>query len=254
GYSYQWNNGATPISGATNATYSATTAGTYNVTLGSTGCSATSANTTVTVNPVPAVPTISGTPLTFCSGSSVTLTASDATGGVSYQWYNGGSAISAATNATYGASASGTYTVQATLSGCSSTSTGTTVTVNTTPPTPTVSGSPTTFCAGGSVTLSATPATGYSYQWNNGATPISGATNATYSATTAGTYNVTLGSTGCSATSANTTVTVNPVPAVPTISGTPLTFCSGSSVTLTASDATGGVSYQWYNGGTIIGG
>ncbi|MBK9418905.1 MAG: hypothetical protein IPN62_16895, partial [Flavobacteriales bacterium] len=44
---------------------------------------------------------------------------------------------------------------------------------------------------------------------------------------------------GCSATSAGTTVTVNPNPATPTISaGGPLTFCAGGSVTLTSSSAT----------------
>ena len=69
------------------------------------------------------------------------------------------------------------------------------------------------FCAGGSVTLSANTGTGLTYQWNNGGTAISGATAATYSASAAATYTVTVkNSGGCSATSSGTVVTSNAAP------------------------------------------
>ena len=113
------------------------------------GCqSLPSAATVVTVNPVPATPTISASgPLTFCAGGSVTLTSS---AGTSYLWSTG------ATTASISVTASGSYTVQVTnASGCQSLpSAATVVTVNPVPATPTISASgPLTFCAGGSVTL-----------------------------------------------------------------------------------------------------
>ncbi|MBL8002318.1 MAG: T9SS type A sorting domain-containing protein, partial [Flavobacteriales bacterium] len=109
------------------------------------------------------------------------------------------------------------------------------------PATPTISaGGPTTFCAGGSVTLTSSSATGN--VWSPG-----GQTTQSITVSAGGTYSVTVTSNGCSATSAGTTVTVTPNPATPTISaGGPTTFCAGGSVTLTSSSATGIV---WSPGG-----
>src|SRR5204862_4648772 len=118
--------------------------------------------------------------------------------------------------------------------------------------TPTITpGGPTTFCAGGSVTLTSSGATGN--QWYLNGNPIGGATNQNYVATASGNYTVTVSSNGCtSAPSSATTVTVNPIPATPTITpGGPTTFCAGGSVTLTSSSAAGN---QWYLNGNPIGG
>ncbi len=209
--------------GATTQSITVSSSGTYSVTVTSNGCSATSAGTTVTVNPVPATPTISaGGPTTFCAGGSVVLTSSSGSGNV---WSPGG-----ATTQSITVSSSGTYSVTVTSNGCSATSAGTTVTVNPLPATPTISaGGPTTFCAGGSVVLTSSSATGN--VWSPG-----GATTQSITVSSSGTYSVTVTSNGCSATSAGTTVTVNPVPATPTISaGGPTTFCAGGSVVLTSS-------------------
>jgi hypothetical protein len=74
------------------------------------------------------IPTISaGGPTTFCSGSSVLLTANSTVAGT-YQWFNGGVAIGGETNSTYTATAAGTYTVVVT-STCASSSAPTTVNV-----------------------------------------------------------------------------------------------------------------------------
>jgi gliding motility-associated-like protein len=240
----------TAITGATNATYSATASGIYTVTATALGCtSAASAGTTVTVNPTPATPTITaGGTTTFCQGGSVVLTSSAATGNV---WYLNGTAITGATNATYSATASGIYTVTATVLSCTSAaSAGTTVTVNPIPATPTITaGGTTTFCQGGSVVLTSSSTTGNVWYLNG--TAITGATNATYSATASGIYTVTASALGCtSAASAGTTVTVNPIPATPTITaGGTTTFCQGGSVVLTSSSTTGNV---WYLNGTAI--
>ncbi len=230
---------------ATNGSYTATCVCTWT----SDGYVA-SCTKSVTVYSMPSTPTISaGSSTTFCTGGSVVLTSSSATGN---QWYKNGVAISGATNQTYTATTSGSYTVVVTnANGCSSTSAATTVTVNSIPSTPTISGSPTTFCSGGSVVLTSSSASGN--QWYKNGVAISGATNQTYTATTSGTYTVVVTTSGCSsAASAGTVVTVNSNPSTPTISASGSTnICSGSSVTLTSSSATGN---QWYKDGVAISG
>jgi large repetitive protein len=200
------------------------TSGDYTVTVGTAGCTSTSAITTVTANPSPATPTITaGGPTTFCSGGSVTLSSSSATDNL---WSTGESTQSITV------STSGDYTVTVGTGGCTSTSTITTVSVNSNPATPTVTaGGPTTFCAGDNVTLTSSAASGNT--WSNGETTQS------IIVTASGDYSVTVGASGCSASSTITTVVVNPSPATPTITaGGPTTFCSGGSVTLTSSSAT----------------
>ena len=206
---YQWYFNGTAIPGAVFYQYTANASGTYTVTRELSGCtSPVSAGTTVTVNPTPATPSISaGGPTTFCTGGSVILTSSSASGN---QWYRNGTIISGATAQTYAANTSGTYTVTVTTSGCpSAASAGTVVTVNSTPATPTISaGGSTTFCAGGSVTLTSSSASGN--QWYRNGILISGATGQTYSANTSGTYTVIVTASSCpSAASAGTAVTVN---------------------------------------------
>src|SRR5205085_7126992 len=156
-----------PIGGATNNTYVATATGNYTVTVTTSGCtSAASSATAVTVNPIPATPTITpGSSTTFCTGGNVTLTSSSATGN---QWLLNGNPIGGATSNTYVASATGNYTVTVTTSGCTSAaSAATSVTVNPIPATPTITpGGAKTFCAGGNVTLTSSSATGNEWLLN----------------------------------------------------------------------------------------
>jgi len=246
----QWYKDAVLIAGETNNTYTANASGDYTVIVSALGCSSpASAATTVTVNPVPATPTISASgPTSFCAGGTVTLTSSSASGN---QWYKDAVLIPGATNNTYIANASGDYTVIVTKLGCSSpASAATTVTVNPVPATPTISASgPTSFCAGGTVTLTSSSASGN--QWYKDAVLIPGATNNTYIANASGDYTVIVTKLGCSSpASAATTVTVNPVPATPTISASgPTSFCAGGTVTLTSSSASNN---QWYKDAVLI--
>jgi hypothetical protein len=100
---------------------------------------------------------------------------------------------------------------------------------------------PTTFCQGGTVTLTAS--SGSSYLWSPG-----GFTTQSIVVNSSGTYAVNVGAgAGCAAISTPTTVTVNPAPAATINAGGPTTFCSGGTVALTASAA--GNTYLWSPGG-----
>ena len=192
------------------------------------GCSATGNATVNVTNFVPTV-TASG-PTSFCAGGSVTLTAQS---GTSYLWSTGAHTQSITV------STSGNYSVTVSNGSCSGSSNPVTVTVGQPPNAQITAGGPTTFCAPGSVTLTASPAGG-TYAWSNGAT--------TQSITVfgSGSFSVTVTANGCSATSAATTVTVNPAPIV-SITG-PSTFCAGTPITLDAGP--GFSSYHWSNGAT----
>lgn len=182
---------------------------------------------------IPSTITPSGA-TTFCTGSSVTLTALPAT---TYLWSTGASTQAIVV------STSGTFTVTITdASGCTGVSSGTTVTVNALPAVPTISASgPTGFCTGGSVTL--TSSTGTTYLWSTGST------TASISPTTAASYRVTItNASGCTRSSNTLTVTVSALPGVPTITPTgATTFCIGGSVLLTATAST---TYLWSTGQT----
>ncbi|MBC7777994.1 MAG: T9SS type A sorting domain-containing protein, partial [Phycisphaerae bacterium] len=230
---YLWSNNATAQAIIVSST------GNYIVTITSAnGCSASSSATSVTVNPLPPVPTItpSGT-TTFCQGNSVTLTASSAS---TYLWSNN------STTQAITVSNSGNYGVTITnANGCSAISTATSVTANPSPPPPAITPSgPTTFCQGNSVTLTASAAS--TYLWSNGATTQA------ITVSSSGNYGVTItNANGCSASSNATSVTVNPLPPVPTITPSGATaFCQGNSVTLTASAAS---TYLWSNNLTTQG-
>ncbi len=240
-YTYWTNAGATttlttPSAIATSGTYyikGATTA----------GCSATTP-VTVTVNALPTVVITNPSPV--CSPNTINLTAAavtaGSTSGLTYTyWTNAGATTTLSSPSAV--ATSGTYYIKGTVagSGCNAIS-PVTVAVNTTPSTPTISitNGSASFCSGGSVTLGANPSSGYSYQWLNGGSIISAATNATYTTTTAGSYTVTVGSTGCSATSTGTTVTVYTNPTV-TVTN-PAAVCSPATVNLTAAGVTSGSS------------
>ncbi|MEO8771513.1 MAG: ice-binding family protein [Ferruginibacter sp.] len=226
------NVGGTWSTGATSATLTVTESGDYFVSNTSNCGTAVSNHILVTVNPLP-VPTISANgPLTFCNGGSVVLTASS---GSSYLWSTG------ATTPNITVTESGSYSVSVTNdAGCTATSAATTVTVNPNPTASISAGGPITFCAGGSVVLTAS--SGSSYLWSTGATTPN------IAVTESGSYSVSVtNAAGCAGASASTVVTVNPNPTVSISANGPLSFCTGGSVILTASP---GSSYAWSNGAT----
>jgi gliding motility-associated-like protein len=199
---------------------------TYTIT-NSFGC-VNSISTNMTVNALPTPVINPNGPLSFCQGGTVTLTA---TGGVSYLWSTG-----ATTNSII-ADTSGDYSVTVTNpNGCIATTSPTSVVVWDLP-IAAISSTGSSICLGSTATLTATG--GVNYAWSNGSN------NANTTVNSSNTYTVTVTDiNGCTNT-ASEQVTVNPIP-VPVISANgPVTFCSGSSVTLNASGAN---SFVWSDG------
>jgi hypothetical protein len=225
--SYAWNNGVT-----NGVAFTPANTQTYTVTgTNANGCSNT-AQVTVTVNALPTASISASGSTTLCAGSSVNLSASN---GSSYLWSNG------ATTQTITASSAGNYSVQvANAAGCNATSTIVNVVVNPLPAANITANGSTTFCAGGSVVLSATA--GASYIWNTGAT------SQTLTVNTSGTYTVTVTSNnGCVGTSSPQTVPVSAQPSTSITANGATSFCAGGSVLLSAPN---GGTYLWSTGAT----
>jgi len=257
GLTYQWMQGAAAISGATAQSYTTGTVGTYSlkVTNTGTGCSATSPAINVINTPAPVATATASGPTTVCGGGAVTLNANTGTG-LSYQWMKSGTVVTGATGSSYAATTTGNYAVVVSAAAnCAATSTAVPVTVNTINTTVTTSGS-TTFCTGGSVSLSVPTAASQTYQWMQGGANISGATAATYSATATGNYTVQVTNTTTGCTASSTPAVAVTVGTGPSSSFTPtgtVAICSGNSTTLSTTAASG-VSYQWQLNGSPIAG
>ncbi len=222
--SYLWNGGNTTQDLTANAT------GTYTVSVtDGNGCIG-STSTLVTAYTLP-TPTINPSgPTTFCSGSSITLTANAYP---SYVWNT------TATTSSVLATSTGNYIVTVTdVHSCTGTASQL-VTVNPVPDPTILPGGPTSFCAGGSVLLSVLPST--SYHWNTGATgqSITASYNGYYTVTVTNSFN-------CAAIDSQlVTVVATPTPTI--FANGPLTFCAGGSVSL---DAGVWNNYLWSNGAT----
>jgi hypothetical protein len=122
-------------------------------------------------------------------------------------------------------------------------------------PAPTITpGGPTTFCAGGSVDLTAS-SSATSFSWSP-ATGLNTATGAQVTATPSGNATYTVTATdlnGCSS-SASISITVNQPAAAPTV-GAPVTICQGVSLGEVSASA-GGLNISWYDqatGGALLG-
>src|SRR5205085_10011794 len=132
------------------------------------GCSATSADAAITVNPTPAAAVSGGG--TFCAGGSATISATlTGTAPFAITWSDGVTqnvASGTTTSRTVSPSSTTTYTITSISdANCSGTASGSaTVTVNTPAPATITAGGPTSFCPGGSVTLTANA--GSSYAWS----------------------------------------------------------------------------------------
>ena len=223
--SYTWSTGATTRSISTNV------AGVYTASYtNSNGCSATfsynlGTSTTLSL-------TAHADPSVVCLGNSAHLSVIGAT---SYTWSTG---VTAATD-TVTPTSNTNYTVFGQLGTCSGV---TTLAVNVSlSPTVTISGNPTSICAGASVTLNAAGATTYTWVQigsNSQSISVSPTSNTTY--TVRGTNQ------GCTPKTASISINVFPNPLISVNSNTSV-VCAGEIVALAASGAN---SYSWSSGGT----
>ena len=235
--SFQWYRDDELLSGETNATLTVTAASTYSVTATNGTCTTPRSAGYVVQNPTPHKATLSvlsGSP-TFCEGGSVTLWSDSATG---IQWYRNGVAISGATQESYVASVSGSYTVILNALGChSSESDPIVVTVNANPNATITAPS---LVISGSTSNSASVAsagTGATYNWSiSGGTITAGSgTNAiTFTAGSAGTLMLSVTvttSAGCSDTKTAGVSVINAV-TVTSVKATSGSSAGGTSVTI----------------------
>ncbi len=250
GVSYQWYKNNVLITGATGATYSATTAGTYSADIiNSAGCKARATDdAVVTVTPLP-TGSISPSSVALCTNGSILLTVS---GGTSYQWYKNGVLISGATAASYSTTTAGSYTADIIAGNCKNTSSNAAVVTQASGAAGTITPTTSSICSGSSQVLTATG--GGTYQWFKDDVLISGATSATYTATQPGTYNVNISNSTCSSSATAAAVITQGVPPSGFITPATASICPGKSVTLTAITASGGTTYQWFFNGTLING
>ncbi|TDO22275.1 LamG-like jellyroll fold domain-containing protein, partial [Sediminibacterium goheungense] len=218
---------------------------------GANTCTGTPMSFVIRVNPIPVIDPIAN--ITVCNGTvTQPFTLSSAVAGSVFRWTQPGNIPNVnvglpngdgANVPSFTATNTGTTPITATFyavsyysgetMGCG-TSRQFDVTVNPTPAANITAGGPTTFCTGGSVTLTAS--IGASYLWSNGAQTQSITVNQS------GNYSVVVTSAaGCSNTSSPTVVTVNALPAVPVISASgSTTVCVGNAVTLSAGAAGAG--------------
>ncbi|NBR14654.1 MAG: hypothetical protein EBU01_08730, partial [Crocinitomicaceae bacterium] len=251
-FNWSWNttpaiNAATGTTTAVNNTTSpVATTFTATATNPTTGCSSSLTTSTVTINPMPAVPTANSTSVCGTQNATCSVTGSGV-GGNTFRWYTvatGGTAIVGQTGnslTAYPVSTNTTFYVSEANANCESARVAVTQTV-TVAPTISASALSPTICSGQSATLTASSLNaGYTYTWSN-SLGTGSSVSVSPSATTS--YTVTANdasggaNNGCSAT-ANVTVTVNALPSAISITPSSTTICSGSIQALTASGGNG---------------
>ncbi|PRY41002.1 putative secreted protein (Por secretion system target) [Spirosoma oryzae] len=250
-------NSSTPSTTAPTPSVTATGATSFSVSQTVNDCESSKATLTVTVNAVPAMPTVAATGPTYCQGASAQPLSAT---GTALLWYGanqtGSTGNSTATVPLTSSTGPTTYYVTQTTNGCVSDRAGITVTVKTTPAQPDAINA-LSFCQNATALpgLTATPVTGATLLWY-GASATGGTSTTvtpTLSSSTVGTTNYYVSQTldGCeSASRSAIAVTVKPTPEIPTV--TAVAYCNNEkSQQLTAI----GNAIKWYDAaGTALSG
>jgi gliding motility-associated-like protein len=251
-----WYKDGTPT-GNTSTSYTATATGSYSVLMTeSHGCTATAAQI-VMVNPLPEPVITPDGPTSFCYGGSVNLQAySQYADG--YAWYKDGGTATVGTSSVIRVAESGSYTVVATIGGCSATN-GQNVTVNPLPVAPTLN-IPYNICQhGGNMVFIATGYTG-ELDWSLSIGGAATGDSYTFDGATAGIKTALVRSArtysnapACYSATVSGSAAVNPLPATPTLY-TPYTICQhGGNMVFIATGYSGTPDWSLSTGGAATG-
>ena len=217
----------------------------YVSTVGTNGCESEAIPVVVVINPLPATPNVSG--VSRCGEGSVTFVAAPATN-IQYKWYDDNDILIATTDSNYTTTVttSKNFKVAAynTETGCESAKTTVAATVNEVPAAPTVT-SP-AHCGAYTVNLTATAATGCTLTWYSDPDSTQVLSNTTQEvAQTTSFYVMATAQNGCRSALQEMVVTINEIPAAPTVAD-PQIICQQGSDTLTATPAADCV-IRWYD-------
>ncbi|MDP2385660.1 MAG: PKD-like domain-containing protein, partial [Bacteroidota bacterium] len=237
------------------------------------GCTGTPRNFSITVNPIPSIPAV--TSQTVCAGvntTAITFNPTPATATVN--WTNSDNTIGVGSSgagdiaAFVGVNAgsttvTGNFVATPTENGCTGTSQNFAITVNPTPSIPAVTSQ--TVCAGvntTTITFNPTPATA-TVNWTNSDNTIGvGASGAgdiaaftgtnTGSTVLTGNFVATPTENGCTGTAQNFSITVDPIPSVPTVADQ--TVCAGvNTAAINFNPTPGTATVNWTNSDNSIG-
>ncbi|GAB3749271.1 hypothetical protein GCM10028817_09010 [Spirosoma pomorum] len=255
GQNLKWYTGSTGGTAFTAITPSTSTVGqtTYYVSQTINGCEGPRATLTVTVNPLPAIPTVISS-ISYCQNATASSLAAAVTSGSNLRWYTsatGGTGSTVAPSpATTSIGSTSYYVSQINTNGCESDRAVVTVTIRASPSAPTVI-TPVTYCQGITATpLSATPVSGGTLNWFSPSNNALGSTAPTPSTTNPGTtfYQVSQTVNGCESPRIQITVTINATPPAPVTS--PANACQGGATISLVNSVTATGTLKWYTSPT----
>ncbi|OJJ19198.1 hypothetical protein BKI52_20515 [marine bacterium AO1-C] len=258
-FTYNWYTvatGGTAINSSANKTFT-TSALTANVTYyvsqqTSAGCEGARTAVNVTVNPLPAIPTVVSNK--GCLGERVTLQAGGSPTG-QYRWYtsnNAADVITGETSASFLTPAltqnTTYYVATVSASGCASTLTPIQADAKPTPAAP--AWTATEVCESGEIVITIQETTNHTYRWYADSTSTTAFLETTDKSFTTPTLTTTttyylaqLSANGCEGPRALVQAVVNPLPSAPQVTANE--GCEGNSVSLQVSGAIDG-QYRWY--------
>ncbi len=274
GRTYQWQRNGVDIALATNVTYSTSNAGVYTLVSTVGTCVKTSSPIQLYSYSSSAFVSVpAGSTFTFCSGTSLVITANPNNPASTYQWRKDGVDISGATASTYAATLAGAYSVRITQGTCFSVVTSTSSTLSTVTganslDNTAVSGGtdasanynayfqPFNICSGSMILSTSQRSASSTFQWQLDGVDISGETNATYTASQTGYYSVKIAQGAC--TGVTTPVALRIGSLTPPLLNADISICTGATYNIFNSSTQGrnccgtGLSYQWIKDGVDI--
>lgn len=203
-----------------------------------------------------AYPIRKDTSFTVCRGDSLVLGFTDENQipGLLFQWKQNGANVGSTPKGLFRVKDPGTYVLSAADTACGVNATSPAITISQNPAPRVITTGANYYCAGGSVTLTATASNGtgaYRYQWTRNGKPFS--TSASVTISEDGVYSVVSGDDGgCFSTPVTQTITANPAITVGIVGAD--YFCPGLSTRLSADvkGGTPGFRYQWKRAGELL--